>query len=78
MSSYSESSQAGQTSNIVLPQRTRARLQREVVSLIKKSPEGIILVVDSETGLPQSLNEIMVRPFIDVVIHDPVTAIFQF
>jgi hypothetical protein len=78
MSSYSESSQAGQTNNIVLPQRTRARLQREVVSLIKKPPEGIILVVDSETGLPQSLNEIMVRPFIDVVIHDPVTAIFQF
>lgn len=58
--SHSESSKV-QNDNVLLFQRTRARLQREVVNLIKKPPEGIVLVVDSETGLPQSLNEIVAQ-----------------
>lgn len=72
--SHSESSKV-QNDNVLLFQRTRARLQREVVNLIKKPPEGIVLVVDSETGLPQSLNEIVVRLFISVGI---ITAVSRF
>ncbi len=48
-------------STVALPQRTRARVQREVIGLLKNSPEGIKLIVDPETGLPPSLNEITVR-----------------
>ncbi len=44
----------------VLPQRARARVQREVLNLLKNAPEGIKLIVDPETGLPPSLNEIVV------------------
>lgn len=43
----------------VLPQRTRARVQREVLNLLKNAPEGTKLIVDPETGLPPSLNEIV-------------------
>lgn len=48
-------------STVALPQRTRARVQREVIGLLKNAPEGIKLIVDPETGLPPSLNEITVR-----------------
>lgn len=62
MSSYSESSLSlGHGDNVMLSQRTRARLQREVISLIKKPPEGIVLVVDSETGLPSNLSELVAQ-----------------
>jgi len=33
-------------------------VQREVIGLLKNAPEGIKLIVDPETGLPPSLNEI--------------------
>jgi hypothetical protein len=74
MSGYSESSKV-QNDNVLLFQRTRARLQREVFNLIKNPPEGVFLVVDSETGLPQSLNEIVVRLFISIEI---ITAVSRF
>jgi len=43
-----------------LPPRTLARVSREVRDMVKKVPEGTKLIVDSETGLPQNLGEIMV------------------
>mmetsp|Transcript_395 Transcript_395/g.663 ORF Transcript_395/g.663 Transcript_395/m.663 type:complete len:261 (+) Transcript_395:224-1006(+) len=60
MSAYSERSKE-QDDNVLLSQQTRSRVQREVIRLIKKPPEGIILVVDSETGLPQNLTEIVAQ-----------------
>ena len=59
MSNHSEFSY-GQRDNVLLPQRTRLRLQKEVINLIKKPPQGIHLVVDSETGLPPSFTELVV------------------
>jgi hypothetical protein len=44
----------------VLPQRTRVRVQREIINLLKNAPEGTKLIVDPETGLPPSLSEIVV------------------
>lgn len=44
-----------------LPPRTLARVSREVRDMIKQVPDGTKLIVDSETGLPQNLGEIMVR-----------------
>jgi hypothetical protein len=44
----------------VLPQRTRVRVQREIINLLKNAPEGTKLIVDPETGLPPSLTEIVV------------------
>lgn len=43
-----------------LPPRTLARVSREVRDMIKTVPEGTKLIVDSETGLPQNLGELMV------------------
>lgn len=58
--SYSRSSSTGSISSIEnLPPRTLARVAREVRDLMKSPPEGISLVVDSETGLPSSLGEIV-------------------
>jgi len=41
-----------------LPPRTLTRVAREVRDLHKNPPEGIRLVVDSETGVPASLGEV--------------------
>jgi len=41
-----------------LPPRTLTRVAREVRNLHKNPPEGIQLVVDSETGVPASLAEV--------------------
>jgi hypothetical protein len=45
-----------------LPPRTLARVAREVRDLHKNPPEGVRLVVDSDTGVPSNLSELMVRP----------------
>jgi hypothetical protein len=37
-----------------------ARLAREVRDLHQQPPEGVRLVVDSDTGLPPNLGELMV------------------
>jgi hypothetical protein len=60
---YHRSNSTGSSSSSIenLPPRTLARVSKEVRELIKNPPEGIRLVVDSETGLPASLGEIMVR-----------------
>ncbi|GKY94372.1 hypothetical protein MPSEU_000403100 [Mayamaea pseudoterrestris] len=42
-----------------LPPRTLARLSREVRDLHQKPPEGVCMIVDSDTGLPSNLGEIM-------------------
>lgn len=42
-----------------LPPRTLSRVSKEVRDLIKSPPEGIRLVVDTETGLPTNLGEIV-------------------
>jgi hypothetical protein len=60
---YSRSSSGGGSSSSIgenLPPRTLARVAREVRDLIKNPPEGIRLVVDSETGLPATLGEVVV------------------
>jgi len=44
-----------------LPPRTLARVSREVRDMVKKVPDGTKLILDSETGLPQNLGEIMVE-----------------
>lgn len=56
----SSSVSSGSISSENLPPRTLARVSREVRDMIKKVPEGTKLIVDSETGLPQNLGEIMV------------------
>ena len=43
-----------------LPPRTLARVAREIRDLQKNPPEGVRLVVDSETGVPSSLGEVLV------------------
>ncbi len=43
-----------------LPPRALARISREIRDLHKSPPEGIRLVVDSETGVPASLGEVLV------------------
>ena len=43
-----------------LPPRTLARVGKEVRNLMQKSPEGVRLVVDPETGMPGSLAELQV------------------
>ncbi len=53
-----------------LPPRTLARVSREVRDMIKQVPDGTKLIVDSETGLPQNLGEIMVRIDIHSVLLD--------
>lgn len=57
---YSRSNSTGSISSIEnLPPRTLARVAKEVRDLMKSPPDGISLVVDSETGLPSSLGEIV-------------------
>mmetsp|Transcript_11462 Transcript_11462/g.18423 ORF Transcript_11462/g.18423 Transcript_11462/m.18423 type:complete len:266 (-) Transcript_11462:329-1126(-) len=58
---YHRSTSTGSSSSSIenLPPRTLARVSKEVRELIKNPPEGIQLVVDSETGLPSSLGEIV-------------------
>ena len=43
-----------------LPPRTLARVARDVRDLVKSPPEGVRLVLDEETGMPDSLSEILV------------------
>ena len=62
---YSRSNSTGSSSSIEnLPPRTIARVAKEVRDLMKSPPEGISLVVDSETGMPSSLGEIVVSFFV--------------
>ncbi|KAL7513379.1 hypothetical protein ACHAXN_010430 [Cyclotella atomus] len=42
-----------------LPPRTLARVARDVRDLVKSPPEGVRLVLDGETGMPNSLSEIL-------------------
>ena len=53
-------SNIGKSSSENLPPRTLARVARDVRDLVKCPPEGVRLVLDSETGMPGSLSEIMV------------------
>ena len=46
-----------------LPPRTLARVSREVRDMVKQVPDGTKLILDSETGLPQNLGEIMVSEY---------------
>ena len=59
---YSRGSSGGVSSASIenLPPRTLSRVSKEVRDLIKSPPEGIRLVVDTETGLPTNLGEIVV------------------
>jgi hypothetical protein len=60
-SSYRQYSRGSSSSSIEnLPPRTLARVAREVRDLHKSPPEGVRLVVDSETGVPSSLGEVLV------------------
>lgn len=52
------SSSAGRIEN--LPPKTLARVSREIRDLHKCPPEGVRLVVDSDTGVPSSLAEVLV------------------
>lgn len=57
---YSRSTSTGSVSSVEnLPPRTIARVSKEVRDLMKKSPGGISLVVDPETGMPASLGEVV-------------------
>jgi ubiquitin-conjugating enzyme E2 S len=56
--SYSRPTSSQSLSSENLPPRAMARVAREVRDLMKESPEGTKLVVDSESGLPASLGEI--------------------
>lgn len=51
---------ATQSNSENLPPRTLARVARDVRDLVSKPPEGVRLVVDGETGMPNSLSEILV------------------
>ena len=57
---YSRGSSGGSISVENLPPRTLARVAREIRDLQKSPPEGVKLVVDSETGVPSSLGEVLV------------------
>ena len=57
---YSRGSSGGSSSIENLPPRTLARVAREVRDLHKSPPEGVRLVVDSETGVPTNLGEVLV------------------
>ena len=57
---YSRGSSGGSISVENLPPRTLARVAREIRDLQKNPPEGVRLVVDSETGVPSSLGEVLV------------------
>jgi len=51
----------GSSSSENLPPRTLARLARQVRDLHKNPPEGVRLVVDTDSGLPSNLGELLVR-----------------
>jgi hypothetical protein len=51
-----------------LPPRTLARVARDVRDLVKSPPEGVRLVLDEETGMPNSLSEILVSCDLIVVV----------
>ena len=53
-------SSAAARSSENLPPRTLARVAREVKSLLSNPPDGITMVVDPETGMPASLDSLMV------------------
>lgn len=53
------SSSSSSVSSENLPPRTLARLAREVRDLHKNPPEGVRLVVDTDSGLPSNLSELM-------------------
>lgn len=53
-------SYARSSSSENLPPKTLARVGREIRDLHKGPPEGIHLVVDSDTGLPNNLGEVLV------------------
>jgi ubiquitin-conjugating enzyme E2 S len=56
--SYSRSNSSGLSEN--LPPKTLARVAREIRDLHKCPPEGVRLVVDSDTGVPSTLGEVLV------------------
>jgi hypothetical protein len=70
--SYSRSSSSsigGLSEN--LPPKTLARVSREIRDLHKYPPEGVRLVVDSDTGVPSTLGEVLVsslRPLSDATL----------
>lgn len=45
-----------------LPPKTLARVSREIRDLHKEPPEGVRLVVDADTGVPNNLGEVLVSP----------------
>jgi len=57
--SSSTASATGNASSENLPPRMLARVAREIRNLHKDPPEGVRLVVDSETGCPENLGEII-------------------
>lgn len=57
--SSSTASATGNGSSENLPPRMLARVGREIRDLHKNPPEGVRLVVDSETGCPENLGEII-------------------
>ena len=64
-SSYARSSS---TTCENLPPKTLARVAREIRDLQKQPPEGIRLVVDSETGVPSNLGEVLVSAIVVEVV----------
>jgi len=54
---YHRSSSGSSSEN--LPPRTLARVAREIRDLHKNPPEGVRLVVDSQSGVPSSLGEVV-------------------
>lgn len=62
-SSSSSYASKGVSLNENLAPKTLARVGKEVRDLMKNPPEGCKLIVDPDTGMPYSLNEIMVRFF---------------
>lgn len=59
--SYSRSASISACEN--LPPKTLARVGREIRDLHKGPPEGVRLVVDSDTGVPSNLGEVLVSAF---------------
>lgn len=61
MRSYSTTNSSNRNSNNNnLPPRVLARVAREIRDLMKNPPEGLRIVLDSDTGLPTSLGDILV------------------
>jgi len=60
MRSYSTTNSSNRNSNNNnLPPRVLARVAREIRDLMKNPPEGLRIVLDSDTGLPTSLGDIL-------------------